>query len=52
MTAVSSSEVTGLLQAWGRGEEEALQKLMPLVYEQLRVATRRYMMRERAGGNC
>src|SRR5215471_20716345 len=49
MAAVSSSEVTGLLQAWGRGEEEALQKLMPLVYEQLRAAARRYMARERAG---
>ena len=49
MTAVSSSEVTGLLQAWGRGEEEALQKLMPLVYDQLKAAARRYMVRERAG---
>jgi len=49
MTAVSSSEVTGLLQAWGRGEEEALQKLMPLVYEQLRAAARRHMVREQTG---
>jgi RNA polymerase sigma-70 factor, ECF subfamily len=49
MSAVSSPEVTGLLQAWGRGDEEALQKLMPLVYEQLHAAARRYMARERPG---
>lgn len=49
MGAPSSHEVTGLLQAWGRGDEEALKKLVPLVYEQLRVAARRHMVRERAG---
>jgi RNA polymerase sigma-70 factor, ECF subfamily len=49
MSARSSSEVTGLLRAWGRGDEEALQKLMPLVYEQLHAAARRYMARERPG---
>ena len=38
MSAPSSSEVTGLLRAWGRGDEEALQKLMPLVYDQLHAA--------------
>jgi RNA polymerase sigma-70 factor (ECF subfamily) len=42
-------EVTGLLLAWGSGDEKALQQLMPLVYEQLRSAARRYMARERAG---
>jgi RNA polymerase sigma-70 factor, ECF subfamily len=49
MGAPSSSEVTGLLRAWGRGEEDALQKLMPLVYDQLHAAARRYMAGERAG---
>jgi RNA polymerase sigma-70 factor (ECF subfamily) len=49
MGAPSSSEVTGLLRAWGRGDEEALQKLMPLVYEQLHGAARRYMAGERPG---
>jgi len=49
MGAPSSSEVTSLLRAWGRGDEEALQKLMPLVYEQLHVAARRYMAGERHG---
>lgn len=43
----SSGEVTGLLLAWGRGDDTALQKLMPLVYNQLRAAARRYMVRER-----
>lgn len=49
MGAPSSNEVTGLLQAWGRGDQEALQKLMPMVYEQLHAAARRYMAGERAG---
>lgn len=49
MGAPSSSEVTGLLRAWGRGDQEALQKLMPLVYEQLHAAARRYMAGERPG---
>jgi len=49
MSALSSRDVTGLLQAWGQGDEEALQKLMPLVYEQLHGAARRYMARERPG---
>jgi len=49
MGAPSSREVTGLLQAWGKGDEEALQKLMPLVYAQLHRAAHRYMARERPG---
>ena len=49
MCADSTLEVTGLLQAWGRGDEEALQKLMPLVYEQLHAAARRCMAGERPG---
>ena len=49
MGAPSSSEVTGLLRAWGQGDEDALQKLMPLVYDQLHLAARRYMAGERSG---
>jgi RNA polymerase sigma factor (TIGR02999 family) len=49
MGAPSSHDVTGLLQAWGRGDEQALQKLVPLVYDQLRVAARHYMAGERLG---
>ena len=49
MGVSSSRGVTGLLQAWGQGDEQALQKLIPLVYEQLRTAARRYMAGERPG---
>jgi RNA polymerase sigma-70 factor (ECF subfamily) len=45
----SSREVTGLLQAWGRGDEEALQKLIPLVYSHLHAAAARHMAGERPG---
>jgi RNA polymerase sigma factor (TIGR02999 family) len=43
------SEVTGLLLAWGQGDEAALQKLVPLVYDELHMAARRYMVGERPG---
>jgi len=49
MVTPSAHEVTGLLQAWSAGDEEALQKLMPLVYEELHRTARRYMARERSG---
>ena len=47
MGAPSSRDITGLLQAWGRGDNEALQKLVPMVYEDLHAAARRYMAHER-----
>lgn len=40
-------EVTQLLLAWNDGDESALEKLVPLVYEELRRLARRYMRRER-----
>jgi RNA polymerase sigma factor (TIGR02999 family) len=49
MTTHSTQEITGLLHAWGRGDEEALAKLVPLVYRELRQAARRYMAGERTG---
>ena len=49
MAKEASEEVTSLLRAWSSGDEGALQKLMPLVYEPLRVAARRYMAHERPG---
>ena len=45
----SKSAITGLLQAWGRGNHAALEKLVPLVDAELRRLARRYMGRERAG---
>ena len=49
MNATSSQELTGLLLAWGRGDEEALQKLIPLVYGHLHAAASRYIANERPG---
>jgi hypothetical protein len=48
MGTPSAHEVTGLLQAWSAGDEEALQKLMPLVYQELHRLARRYMADERS----
>jgi RNA polymerase sigma factor (TIGR02999 family) len=45
----SSQELTQLLQAWSGGEESALEKLVPLVYNELHRLARRYMARERPG---
>lgn len=47
MEAPRSHEVTGLLQAWSAGNEEALEKLTPLVYQELHRAARHYMAGER-----
>ena len=49
MASHSIHEITGLLQAWGDGDERALERLMPLVYEELRQAAHRYMAREAPG---
>ena len=43
-------DVTALLKAWGRGDERALEQLMPLVYAELRAQARRFMRMERSGG--
>jgi len=49
MRPTSPVDVTRLLQAWSDGDEEALHKLMPLVYEALHSAARHYMAHERPG---
>jgi RNA polymerase sigma factor (TIGR02999 family) len=43
------AEITELLKAWSRGDRDALDQLMPLVYAQLRAQARRYLRSERAG---
>jgi len=40
---------TALLLAWGRGETDAFDRLVPLVHDELRRLARRYMGRERPG---
>ncbi len=47
--SAEANEITQLLLAWGAGEEEALQKLAPLVYAELHSLARRYMAGERVG---
>src|SRR5262245_52580264 len=52
---VNSSDVepcetpTALLLAWGRGEADAFNRLVPLVHAELRRLAVRYMSRERPG---
>jgi len=41
------SDVTMLLNAWGAGKQEALDELMPLVYQELRKLARSYLRSER-----
>lgn len=49
MSAPFSHDVTELLKAWKGGDEQALAKLTPLVYEQLHHVARRYMAGEPVG---
>lgn len=49
MPGPSTHEVTALLQAWSAGDEAALEKLAPLVYEELRRTAHRYMAQEQTG---
>jgi RNA polymerase sigma factor (TIGR02999 family) len=46
MVPAESTEITGLLRAWAAGDQTALDRLAPLVYEELRRLARRYMRRE------
>jgi RNA polymerase sigma factor (TIGR02999 family) len=45
--AVPSQRVTELLVRWRAGEEDALQALVPLVYNELRVVAHHYLRQER-----
>ncbi|HEX2164170.1 MAG TPA: sigma-70 family RNA polymerase sigma factor [Thermoanaerobaculia bacterium] len=42
-------EVTRLLRAWSAGEDAALERLFPLVYDELRRTARRFLAGERPG---
>jgi RNA polymerase sigma-70 factor, ECF subfamily len=48
MPTPESHEVTRLLLAWGAGDQEALNRLVPLVYSELRRLAQSYLHRERA----
>ncbi len=49
MRTPSTDEVTGILLAWGQGDEAALDKLMPLVYGELKRLAHHYLKGERVG---
>jgi RNA polymerase sigma factor (TIGR02999 family) len=42
-------EITKLLADWSNGDKQALEKLTPLVYEELRRLAKRYLSQERPG---
>jgi len=43
---LSPSDITGLLQQWQGGDRQALDSLIPVVYEELRVIASRHLSRE------
>jgi RNA polymerase sigma factor (TIGR02999 family) len=45
----SAAGITALLKAWSSGDQQALEKLTPLVYPELRRMAARYLRRENAG---
>jgi RNA polymerase sigma factor (TIGR02999 family) len=49
MTQPSAHEVPQLLIEWSNGDKAALDKLMPLIHEELRRLAHHYMSRERPG---
>ena len=49
MVPMNPAEITTLLRAWSRGDATALDRLTPLLYDELRHLAHRYMRHERAG---
>jgi RNA polymerase sigma-70 factor (ECF subfamily) len=49
MQAQPAQDVTAILRAWTGGDERALDRLLPVLYEELRRTARAYMRRERSG---
>lgn len=48
METTERSEVTQLLLAWGAGDQQALERLTPLVYQELHRLAHSYIARERS----
>src|SRR5262249_38912621 len=44
-----TEEITALLQSWNRGDEQALEKLTPLIYNELHRAAKRCLSRGQRG---
>jgi RNA polymerase sigma factor (TIGR02999 family) len=49
MNAAPNPAVTQLLARWTEGDKQALEDLLPLVYDELRRLARRYLQQERPG---
>jgi len=49
MATAQTRDITQLLRAWGQGDEHALERLAPVVYDELHQAAKRQMARERDG---
>ncbi|HEV2200137.1 MAG TPA: sigma-70 family RNA polymerase sigma factor [Bryobacteraceae bacterium] len=49
MSGESSGDISELVAAWGNGDEQALGRLMPLVYPELRRIARQHLGRRNAG---
>jgi RNA polymerase sigma factor (TIGR02999 family) len=49
MATPTPNQVTELLLAWGQGDDVALERLIPLVYDELHRLAHRYLGGERAG---
>lgn len=48
MPTISPSDLSGLLTAWSGGDRRALDRLMPVLYDELRRIARQYLGREPA----
>ena len=46
---LTADDLTGLLIEWGQGDKAALDRLTPLVYDEIRRIAHRYVQREREG---
>jgi RNA polymerase sigma-70 factor (ECF subfamily) len=49
MMTINVDDLTGLLIEWGQGDKAALDRLTPLVYDEIRRIAHRYVQREREG---
>ena len=49
MTAEGPRDISALIAAWGKGDEEALNRVVPLLYPELRRISRRHLARRTPG---
>ena len=49
MAVDGAADISGLIDAWGKGDEQALSRLMPLVYPELRRIARQHLGRRQPG---